>query len=159
MPKIGGARIGAGRKPKVPKLAVIRASVEDWAVSVIAPEDLPVEQQALWAEYTPLAIEVRTLTKHTQPSFRLLCALEAERMAVGKILDEDGRTYLKAWVDSSGQEHEELKAHPLKSDYAKLFKLVEMLMARFCLAPFGKPTAVQPHDATQDKKKHERFFG
>jgi hypothetical protein len=113
-------------------------------VSLIAPSDVPVDQREFWQRYAPLAIERRTLTPQTVPAFRLLCELEAEKQATRDTIDHDGRTYLKAWVDSSGQEHSELKAHPLMGAYRQLAQRVEILMARFGLAPFGKPIAAAP---------------
>ncbi len=90
----------------------------------------------------PRAIAQGTLTPRTIEAFRLLCELERERTETKKTIDRDGRTFIKVTIDGSGQEHQELKAHPLKGDYARLSKQVENLMGRFRLAPFGKAEAV-----------------
>lgn len=103
------------------------------------PSDLPEEQRGFWKQNAPIAIEAGTLTKQTEAAFRLLCELDAEKTATKRTLDTDGRTYQKAFCDSSGQEHLELKAHPLTSSYRQLAQRVEALMGRFLLAPFGKP--------------------
>lgn len=146
MPR-GGSRVGSGRKPKEalsfkPTVETFRPELIDGgkADGIGLPDDLPADQRQFWQQYAALAIEKRTLTKHTVPAFRLLCELDAEQRVVKKTIDHDGRTFMKVTVDGSGQEHQELKAHPLKADYAKLAKQVETLMARFSLAPFGKPT-------------------
>lgn len=131
----GGHRTGSGQKG--PATVIDGGAASD--VNPLPPEDLPLEQKVFWQEYAPLAIEKRTLTRHTMPAFRLLCELSDERLQTKKVLDEQGRTYEKAWADSSGQEHIELKAHPLVGAYGRLTKHVESLMARFGLAPFGKP--------------------
>jgi hypothetical protein len=86
--------------------------------------------------------EVGTLTLQTEAAFRLLCELDAEKRATKATLDHDGRTYIKVTVDGAGQEQQELKAHPLTGSYRQLAQRVEALMARFSLAPFGKPVAM-----------------
>lgn len=139
MPK-GGARVGAGAKPTRFRPVVHGGGrePEDCGVSVLPPEDLPPEQRDFWHRYAGMAIEKRTLTGHTVAAFRLLCELEAEKRETKATIDRDGRTFIKVTVDGSGQEHQELKAHPLTSAYGRLAKSVETLMARFGMAPFGK---------------------
>jgi hypothetical protein len=128
----GGARVGTGQKGN-------RELVEVTDTSLAAPpDDVPADEQGFWLEYASLAIEKGTLTKHTVPSWRLLCELDAEKRATRATLDKDGRTFLKVTVDGAGVEHQELKAHPLTGAYGRLAKAVEALMARFGLAPFGK---------------------
>jgi hypothetical protein len=105
------------------------------------PADLPDDQHGFWKLYAPLAIEAGTLTPQTAGSFRLLCELDAEKTATKATIDKDGRTYIKVSVDGAGVEHDELKAHPLTGSYRQLAQRVEALMARFLLAPFGKPLA------------------
>jgi hypothetical protein len=114
------------------------------AVSAIPPEDMPVDEREFWHNYAARAIEQGTLTLQTVAAFRLLCELDAEKRATKAQIDKDGRTYIKCVVDGAGNEHQELKAHPLKSDYAKLAKDVVSLMARFKLAPFGKAESALP---------------
>lgn len=110
-------------------------------MSAVPPGDLPGDQRDFWHSYAGLAIEKRTLTDHTVAAFRLLCELDAEKRATKTTMDRDGRTFIKVTVDGTGQEHQELKAHPLTSAYGRLAKAVETLMARFGLAPFGKAEA------------------
>lgn len=177
MPR-GGARVGAGRKKKrlsdeelsspPPVLSVIDGgkSKDDSAVtahvSPVPPKDLPEDQRDFWRRYAGLAIEARTLTPRTVAAFRLLCELEAEKQATKATLDRDGRTYIKAFCDSSGQEHQELKAHPLTGSYRQLAQRVEALLARFGLAPFGKaigPATTKSAAEQQKAANHARFFG
>lgn len=121
----GGARVGAGKKPK-PK-AALRSPFEVFKGAAPAsdnaclepPEDLTEEQKAFWRTNAPLAIERRTLTPETIPAFRLLCELDARRAFVGRKIDAGDVGGLRI--------------------FAQLAKQVEGLMARFCLAPFGKP--------------------
>lgn len=153
----GGARVGSGPKPKrVVDMSVLRGRVEDSDVSLIPPEDLDPSGRAFWQEYAPLGIEMRTLTRHTVPAFRLLCVVAAESDRLRATLDEDGRTFVKVTVDGAGQEHQELKAHPLMSHYSKIMKQIEVLMGRFMLAPVGKPLAVR--DKTPTEAENDRFF-
>lgn len=147
MPR-GGARIGAGRKPKrqVAEVAPFQPVVVDGGrVEEInpnrPPDDLITQAHDFWLRYAAQAVEARTLTPRTVASFRLLCELDAEMRATKATIEKDGRTYVKVTVDGAGQEHEELKAHPLTGAYRQLAQRVEMLMARFGLAPFGKPLA------------------
>lgn len=164
MPR-GGARIGAGRKPKYRHdLEAIdggAAPTTEARALAEAPEDIPSDQQQFWREYAPLAIERRTLTPATVPAFKLLCELRAEMVATKATIDKDGRTYIKVTIDGAGTEHEELRAHPLKADYAKLGKQVEGLLARFCLAAFGKPMAGAPPTKAgqQNSERRVKFFG
>jgi hypothetical protein len=110
-------------------------------VSRRAPEDWPDESRKFWETYAPAAIEAGTLTTQTLASWCLLCEVDARRRKLLKQIEEQGETYLKCWVDASGQEHEELKKHPLSSEYRGLAQRAEALMAKFSLAPFGKPVA------------------
>lgn len=144
----GGARVGAGRKPKdagtrkpaaVVDFAGPKAAKEaESGVSKHPPSDLPTDQQAFWLACAPRAMDQGTLTVDTIASFRLLCELDAEKRATKETIDRDGRTYIKVTIDGAGQEHQELKAHPLTSHYRQTAKQVENLMGRFKLAPFGK---------------------
>ena len=52
-----------------------------------------------------------------------------------------GWTFIAVRVDSSGQEHNELKKHPLISDLRGWEQRVEAGRARFRLAPVGKELA------------------
>jgi hypothetical protein len=131
----GGARMGSGQKPQksVPP-------VDEAALALAEPPDgLRNEYRAFWQAYAPLAIEKRTLTRHTVPSFGLLCEVEHQKRLTLETIEAQGRTFIKVTVDGAGVEHQELKAHPLTGAYGRLAKAAEALMARFGLAPFGKP--------------------
>lgn len=143
----GGARVGAGAKPK-PKpdrpaspFAVHTGGRPDSAQALARdvqpppavpselfepPADLSEGQQEFWRQYAPLAVERKTLTPATVPAFRLLCELHAKKDLVGTMVDKGALGGLRVFM--------------------QLAKQVETLMARFCLAPFGKPT-------TSDKPK------
>jgi phage terminase small subunit len=134
----GGARVGSGAKPQVHTIP----GTKDPELAT-PPEDMPEDEQGFWRNYAPLAIEKGTLTTHTVAAFRLLCELDAEKRKTRSHLDTQGRTFIKITVDGAGVEHQELKAHPLTGAYGRIAKAVEALMARFGLAPFGKPEPVR----------------
>lgn len=119
----GGRRVGAGKKPRAHPFALVTStpdgeSDED-ADLARPPANLPTEQQEFWRTHAPLAIERRTLTPATVPAFRLLCELHAKKVMVGTMVDKGALGGLRVFL--------------------QLAKQVEGLMARFCLAPFGKP--------------------
>lgn len=136
--------MGSGPKPRRIKGLPSTRTEDASDVSALPPEDLPADQRDFWHRYAALAIEKRTLTSHTVAAFRQLCEMDAERRARRAQIDHDGRTYIKAWVDASGQEHEELKPHPLIAKHDGLWKDVMAGLGRFGLAPFGKAEAVLP---------------
>lgn len=125
----GGPRVGAGRKPDPQPLAIVKQTgLETFTEPVddvpeedlsVPPSDLPQEQQDFWRECAPLALERSTLTPATVPAFRLLCELHAKKSMVSLMVDKGALGGLKTFM--------------------QLAKQVETLMARFCLAPFGKP--------------------
>lgn len=164
MPK-GGHRVGAGRKPEGPQVAdvVPMPSPAEREALVRPPDDLTDEQRAVWDRFAGLAIERGTLTRHTAPALGLLCAVDVELRATKKQIDTDGRTYMKVMVDSSGQEHVELKSHPLTSHYRQLVKQSQNLMKDFMLCPFGKPANVASVAQTPSEKRRAQvraqFFG
>jgi hypothetical protein len=137
----GGHRAGAGQKGAMELVSTAVATEQPLATP---PDDLPEAQQAFWRTNAVLAIEKGTLTRHTESAFRLLCEMDAERRKTLEKLDADGRTFIKVTVDGAGVEHQELKAHPLKSDYRGLCKQVEASLKNFGLSPFGKPEPARP---------------
>jgi hypothetical protein len=129
----GGARVGSGKKPRPAPFDILpggRSSgptrPEDPHDLTEPPRDLPADQHAFWREHAPLAIERKTLTPATVPAFRLLCELHAKKVVVGAMVDKGALGGLKIFM--------------------QLSKQIETLLARFSLAPFGKP-------ATSEKPK------
>ncbi len=157
----GGARVGAGRKPRRALEFPVFDGGLSGAVSTQPPEDLPEAQRPHWVRYAKLAISRGTLTENTEPAFRLLCQTEAEIAVTQKTIDADGRTFIKCTVDGAGNEHQELKGHPLLSHYRSLLKSQQNLFEKFMLGPFGKPIATRPRSAVDQQKAQDRtkFFG
>lgn len=155
----GGARVGSGPKPKRVDLDVV-CGPPDETISKEPPGDLPADQRDFWVSCAPIAIERRTLTGQTVEAFRLLCELDAERRQTKRVLDASGRVYEKVWADAYGNEHTELKLHPLVNHYRQISKQQENMMLKFCLMPFGKP--VTTTRTVGDRKRaaaRTRFFG
>lgn len=137
----GGPRVGAGRKPQakppVSPFAMLRGgqqlenalTLPDPALCE-PPADLPSDQQAFWRVHAPLAVERKTLTKATVPAFKLLCELYAKKVMVGQMVDKGALGGLRIFL--------------------QLCKQVEALMARFCLAPFGKPATSEKPKVTEN---------
>lgn len=126
----GGARPGAGRKPKS---AVETAVLGDpghrgrvlpgpgaGQVPVVAPievfapaDDVPSEDRQVWLLLAPHAFAARTLTRATELSFRLLC----RNVVIERAL---------ALVGAGSANHR------------GMIQRVDAELAKFCLAPFGK---------------------
>lgn len=126
--------MGAGKKPVAKPFALVNGGGAQEPTDLSGPpSDLPDDQQAFWREHAPLAIERSTLTPATVPAFRLLCELNAKRVMVGGMVDKGALGGLRVFM--------------------QLCKQVETLMARFCLAPFGKAV-----DGSGRKKTAENPF-
>lgn len=158
MPR-GGARVGAGRKPKgaailslhggrVRNGAKIATSVPNAPLPAVKqPEDLPSEQQKVWDELAPHALAARTLTAGTAAAFRDLCeAIVLKRMMLAEIL-ADGLTGTKVTLQmdeqGGGVQSVEKKAHTLLSQHRGMMQRVEAGFTRFRLAPMGKELVVE----------------
>lgn len=139
MPR-GGARPGAGRKPKArpatvlgmdgrrfPLLPADAVPVRDEAVMALAdpPADLPPAQQAIWTQYAPAAIEQRTLVPATVMGFRQLCEQTAMAAVLAARIEKVGAASKRA-------------GDPLRH-YVRLAQRLDASLARFKLTSFGKP--------------------
>jgi hypothetical protein len=120
----GGARAGAGRKPKelAAKILEGSASPRQQARSLPkveefdAPNDLTRDERLVWLDLAPHAFQSRTLNRATSYSFRMLCrniVLEREIAA-----DAEQR---------GGANHR------------GIIQRVDAELLRFCLSPIGKP--------------------
>jgi len=155
----GGARVNTGPKPmdeatlalrgsrprRKPVLAVSRpANLPQQAPErVNCPEDLPIDQKAVWDALAPEAMAQRTLTSATASAFRDLCeAIVIKRLMLAQI-QTDGMTLVDVSVDGAGVEHQSLRAHPLLAKHQGMMVRVESGMARFLLTATGKPSVEQ----------------
>lgn len=159
----GGARVGAGRKSKDARLALVHGSrdrgtrlVAD-AVAVEAaaapawmielPAALPADQVEVWQALAPQALDRRTLTPATALAFRDLCEAIVVKRALLAIIQTDGYTIAKVTLKDGRKRRRpakrgvERKAHPLLSQFRGMMQRVESGLARFRLTGDGKATA------------------
>jgi len=125
MPGWGGARVGAGKKPKslAEKTLHGTASIKEQRESkpivirgMDVPEDLTPEECAIWRRLAPYALEARTLTKATAEAFADLCRNRALMLR-----------FAKSGAEAGGPNHR------------GLLQRVQSQMKDFSLSPFGKP--------------------
>jgi hypothetical protein len=159
MPR-GGARIGAGRKPKTARahwltgdagkrnLAVVESPVGGDVVAVKAflpPAALGAEERDYWRTWEPEARANGTLTSATVAGFVLLCEVAADAGRLRARIDADGLMFVVDGVP---------KAHPLLPSYRGQQQRREQLLARYGLAAMGKPAA--PVSPVSDEKQELR---
>jgi phage terminase small subunit len=119
------------------------------AATIEQPDTLPAEVAAVWAELAPHATKAGTLVGSTGTSFRRLCQAVVMHGKMTAQIERDGLTYLKVTIDGSGQEHTEVKAHPLISKAQAMDNAIRAWFKDFGINPFGKPLtdpAQQPVD-------------
>jgi len=150
----GGHRSGAGRKASEARVLGLigrrDAQAEPVQVAPVGcPEGLETDVLAVWAELAPHATNARTLVPSTVPAFTNLCKAVVRHGKMQAQIERDGFTYLKVTIDGAGQEHTEVKAHPLISRAGALESLVRAWFKDFAIHPFGKAmaeAAVKPAD-------------
>lgn len=165
----GGARIGAGRKPKDRVLKALAgfagkrttkdqqskqrkdAASQPASLPLMpAPADLPADQRAVWEEMAPHAAAQRTLTPEMALAFRDLCEAIVLKRRMLATIEEDGMTYQRKTVHVEREDADtelrteecEIKAHPLITHHRGLMQRVEAGLMRFRLSPIGKEVVV-----------------
>lgn len=134
----GGARVGAGRKPKGERAAVVlgmdgsRLSGTQALPGVTAadallepPKDLPREARLYWRRWAPLAIAQRTLVPEKVPGFGELCVLAVVFEKLKTFVMTHEPTH-REW----GDRHQE---------YLKTGKDLRTSLQSYMLCAFGKP--------------------
>lgn len=134
----GGARVGAGRKPKGSGAVVLgmdglrrdgQRPLPEVAAAVDAllhpPKGLPPQARLYWRRWAPLARTQGTLTAETVPGFEKLCVLAVvcEKLELKMVRCEPGTA---TWSE----------LHP---EYLKTGKDLRGAMQAFKLCAFGKP--------------------
>lgn len=144
----GGTRSGAGR----PKKAA-RGRKPPQSAALPIPASLTDAERSVWLQWEPLARSMQTLTAETVPAFTLLCQIAVEVDALRAVLSAAN------WQHASGL------AHPLVTTYRGLVLRLEQLLARFALAPQGRPVVVPDAEGDTPSKwsglldADEDFFG
>ena len=77
----------------------------------------------------------------TVSAFLRLCQAVVKHAKMDEQVERDGYTYLKVTIDGSGQEHTEVKAHPLIGKAQTLDNQIRAWFKDFGINPFGKPLA------------------
>lgn len=151
----GGARPGAGRKPKSAELRALDGNAGHRSKVVQhpnakeppppalpkldetqAPNDLTFDERAVWLELAPHAILNRTLTDATSLGFRMLCR--------NVVLE---RAYAQSVMDRGGANHR------------GLIQRIDAELLRFNLAPCGKPVASPDVQKPAVDPMKARYFG
>lgn len=156
----GGLRTGAGRKSKEAHVLALHGGRDRLGVTndaqqpasvpnepVDAPEDMPVDQRAVWDELAPHATAASTLTPRTALAFRQLCGRIVLLHKMEARLELDGlmTTKVSLQMDQAGGglQNVEPKAHDLLTKCMTMMQRVDQGMLRFMLSPMGKEI-VQP---------------
>lgn len=154
----GGARVGAGRKPKDPIARWLggnagkrggppKSPPAPGALPLLAaPRTLLAEERAVWNRLAPRAAATRTLTEDTAPAFQVLCEGIVLLEQLREALRTDGLT-----VMADGQK----KAHPLLAAHRGMMQRVEAGFLRFRLSPFGKAVVEAPDEPVDDWAEFE----
>jgi hypothetical protein len=139
----GGKRIGAGRKPKPKVGADLKAQIIQHPSSVPttdipspieefdAPNDLSIDERAVWLKQAPHAFKNRTLTRATALSFERYCKVVVLERNEAKSSGVGG------------------------SNHRGLLKQINSYELQFLLTPAGKAMPVETVASTDDD---EMFF-
>ena len=145
----GGARVGAGRKPKDPIARWLggyagkrgqaartgRVPAGEALPLLAAPRTLLAAERAVWQRLAPLACAQRTLTESQAPAFQVLCEGIVLMEQCREVLRQDGLTVTVDGVK---------KAHPLLAQHRGYVQRVEAGLLRFRLSPIGKEIGPPP---------------
>lgn len=144
MPR-GGRRVGAGRKPKhqsgkvlqhpsasVPVVPTTNDSspIEEFD----APNDLSMDERAIWLKQAPHAFANRTLVRATAFAFERYCKLVVQERADSASSAKGG------------------------ADHVRILKEVRAYEEKFLLIPCGRPMAV-PVKPQAERDDDDAFFG
>lgn len=130
---MGGARIGAGRKPQ-PKTVMVPSPT---GRPPEAPPDLAAGERAAWRRLAWAAWKAGTLVPGTVAGFRLLCEIEVAWQEARAQLAADG------WVTGG-------LVHPLASTVCKLAQRRESALKSYGLMAMGKPVTARVEEAQKD---------
>lgn len=152
MPR-GGARPGAGRKPKltlVPGGAPPRAKAKPAATGpsaedrklVSPPKHLPLAEKNVWRRLAPLAIENGTLKAQSVPGFEFLCELVILHKQLRKTIDKEGWQVEEPVFDKKGELSGHIrKRHALWPQLQSAALRREQLLRSYGLLAMAKPVA------------------
>lgn len=150
MPR-GGARIGAGRKPKPRPADVLqhpssalptRSAIVPPTTNGVspveefdAPDDLTPEERHVWLKQAPHAFKQRTLTRASAMAFERYCKVVVLERNEAKSSGVGG------------------------SNHRGMLKLLRDFEIQFVLMPIGKPMPEPPKEMAPAEDPDEAFFG
>ncbi len=130
MPR-GGARPGAGRKPKIARVLPHPSAPMTTELAPIeefdAPDDLGMDERRVWLEQAPHAFLNRTLTRATALAFKRYCKTVVLEQNEAKSSGVGG------------------------ANHRGLLKQVNLLELQFLLAADGRPMAAPPKPAESEQ--------
>jgi hypothetical protein len=150
----GGARVGAGRKPKkgkgtnvLPMPGVTPPAADDAAAvaaraALLEPSPLlPEDEQELYRRLAPLAVQTGMLTAETVPGLEHLAEVCVTYRKLRAILDDEG-WQITLYEDVDGHKFPmEQKRHPLWPQLQAFAIRREQGLRSFGLLANGKPVA------------------
>lgn len=166
-PGSGGSRVNSGPPSKSYKLRWLsgnaghrtRTELDERAEKTASvagecpepPAEMLEAQARYWRQWAPLAHRRGMLDEDRTAGFALLCRTAAEADEFLEVIKEQGLTYKKVTIDGAGQQHEEIRSHPILSHYRGHLHRMEQLMARYGLAADGKVRA-EPAEKQDDER-------
>ncbi len=159
----GGARVGAGRKPKKGKgtnvlpMPGVQAPTTDTAASAAAravllePSTLlPEDEQEIYRRLAPLAVQNGMLTAETVPGLEHLAEVCVTYRKLRKILDDEG-WQITVYEEVDGHQFPmEQKRHPLWPQVQAFAIRRELGLRSFGLLANGKPMSAPDAPAASD---------
>jgi hypothetical protein len=106
------------------------------------PADITPEHRVAWDLFAGDAMKAGTLTAMTARSFvELVCVPKVMCDSLAEIIAKEGLTYVK-----ESKFGDEVKKHPLLTDLNNWHRRLDSGLAKFGIAPLGKPivTAAKP---------------
>lgn len=163
----GGARVGAGRKPKKGKGKVLgmpgvtppaagagRSAPKPDRKLVTPPRHLSEEEREVWKRLAPLAIKTGMLTPETAPGLEYLCTVTVTFEELRKTLKDEGWQIILYQTDEEGHRFPlEQKRHPLWPQLQAFAVRREQALARFGLLANGK-VSPQPQAPAANPWEH-----
>lgn len=144
----GGARPGAGRKPKAKVLTMVpQVALPQPKEVAKAPVRLNKEVRVVWDRLAPHAHLRGTLSPETAEGFVLLCETYVRQRDVAAAVEKEGYVISSALI-VKGRKRIARAKHPLMNTLIELTQRVEMLMGRYGL--IGDGNRVRTGKATGD---------
>lgn len=130
----------AGKRPLPkgePKPAIAEAEAPEW---------LPSEAAAFWAEMAPMLISGRVLTEFDRPALAALCSVYALWKESYDYIQEFGSTYTSETVQG-GTVH---RRRPESIEEAERWKRFRLMLVEFGMTPAGRSRVAKAGDDAEE---------